>query len=86
MAWTYADFESQASDALRLARLRLHMAEIHAAIDANVTAGTSGVSHDVLIAKLDRCTGRLRELEARVGDLTTDDRRVSSGFTRGRCL
>lgn len=80
MAWSYADFETQTTDADRLTRLRLHIAEVEAAIDADLSAMGRGVSHQTLNAKMDRLYRRRAELEALVSATTT------GGFIRGRCL
>ena len=44
MSWTYADYESQATDSLRLDRLRLHVVEVSAKIAASVAS--DGMSRD----------------------------------------
>lgn len=45
MAWTYSDYESQATPALKLARLELHIAEVSAGAGGAAVAG-DGRSRD----------------------------------------
>lgn len=81
MAWSYADYETQTTDALRLSRLRLHIAEVEAAIDADLTAMGRGVAHQTLNDKMNRLQKRRAELEAIVA--ATDS--TGGFFVRGRC-
>lgn len=87
MAWAYSAFESESTDAARLAMLRLHLAEVEADIDANLSSGAAGgMDNAPLTAKMERLYKRLAELTATVGTLDATDVRATSGFTRGRCI
>lgn len=68
MAYTYGDYESQSTDALRLARLRLHIAEVTQKISA-ATSG-DGMSRDPssLVTYMEQLQTRRRELESVTGN------------------
>ena len=66
MAWTYADWRSQPTDAARLSRLRSHMDEVEAKIDAAVSDGGASRSTDTLETKLARLTEEETKLLARL--------------------
>lgn len=69
MAWTYHDYESQASDTLRLERLRLHIAEVSQALSQPAVSGV-GYSRDPNTGALREYLADLRarraELESRI--------------------
>lgn len=78
MAWAYQDYESQSSDAMRLARLRQHIGEVNAQIQPNLGFGSERRDNQVLKEYLaDVLEPRRRELE-----------RIAEGvrFTRARPL
>jgi hypothetical protein len=78
MAWTYADYEEQPTDAARLARLRQHITEVGQQIQANRTSGDQKRENDALMEYLDRVlAARRRELEAAAAN--------GGRFARGRC-
>lgn len=80
----YSDFEAQPTDALRLGRLMLYIAELQAAMIPNVEQGTTRVDLSTIQAELVRLDGRRRELEAKVG-VSASGRRLGSRFVlRGR--
>lgn len=62
--WTYADFEEQTTDALRLDRLRLHISEVRAAIGPDVAGDGISRASGSLTAYLKGLEERRRELEA----------------------
>lgn len=71
---TYYDFESQATDAARLARLRLHLDEVRGAITAGRSVsissdGKSWTKEDLSSVYLPGLMTRLRELENKPGIL-----------------
>lgn len=63
MSWTYSDFEQQSTDALRLTRLRLHLAEVENAISANVASQGHSRSSDPNFNLLQLLYARLDKLE-----------------------
>ena len=63
-SWTYANFESQATNEARLERLRLHIDEVEAAVDANTGGDGFNLDSSSLNAKLERLHARRRELES----------------------
>lgn len=67
MAYTYADYEAQPTDKLRLARLRLYLAELQADVAANVSKDGTSIDRNTIQAAITECHARRRELEARVG-------------------
>lgn len=71
MAWTYADYESQATNTLRLTRLRLHIDEVEAAISADVSGAEFSRSAATLERKLDRLHRRRDELERKTSRAAT---------------
>ena len=86
MAWSYSDWESQSTDAARLTRLRQHLDEIHAVMDASMGGPVSSINFDTLNNYLKYLSERRRELEAKVGEVDSDSPKVTSGFTRARAL
>lgn len=64
--FTYSDYESQASDAARLERLRLHISEVEDMMDADTSGADMSVSRASLEAKLRRLQERRAELERKV--------------------
>lgn len=87
MAWEYNDYEEQSTNAARLTRLRRHITEVGASIQANLTSGADSRTTDVLQRHMnDVLHPRRRELEKLVTVIEADDPRVRAGFTRGRPL
>ncbi len=83
MAWAYADYESQASDADRLSRLRLHIDEVSAKISAAVSDGPASRSTDGLVNYLTTVlTPRRQELERRTASAAGRHSLVRRGATR----
>lgn len=68
MATVYHDYEEQATPALRLARLRLHISEINAQISAAVADGGKSRDPGPLNAHLDRLYRRQTELQREAGE------------------
>ena len=68
MAWTYHDYPTQATLALRLERARLFQSEIMLATTANIAAG-GGKSResDSLVQLLDRILADIAKYEAALG-------------------
>lgn len=66
MAWTYNDYRTIDDDELRLARLALHMDEVSAKIDADVSDGEVSVNRSTLLNYLGRLEKAYDKLEARV--------------------
>jgi hypothetical protein len=66
MAYSYAAFEDEATDAARLAMLRKHIAEVEAESAPNVSKDGTSVDRSVIESKLARLTARRVELESRV--------------------
>ena len=86
MAWTYHDYEEQSTDTLRLARLRQHISEVSAQIQASVKSPAGERANEVLKDYRKQLDARRIELETTVGTLSSDDVRVRAAFTRGRPL
>jgi len=85
MAWTYSDYESQDTDSDRLSRLRLHIAEVSAAISAAMTSAGNSRDPQVLQRYMEETLQRRRrELEAKVGSVDASDKRKTASFTRAR--
>lgn len=61
--YQYSAYESQGSDAARLAMLRLHISEVEDLMDADTGGADMNVSHASLEAKLRRLQERRQELE-----------------------
>ena len=70
MAWTYGDYDSLESDAARLARLRLHIAEVRAVIGPDMSSAPGSVSFGSLTAYLNRLTDERTTLERRTQGAT----------------
>jgi hypothetical protein len=69
MAWTYSDYPSQTTDALRLARARQFLGELMGSVRADVSA--DGLS---------RSSGSLNELIRQVrDDIAAYERRTGAG-------
>lgn len=73
MAWTYADWKSQATLSLRLSRLRLHMAEVAQRIGNEL--GADGKNRGSFAVRLyyQDLQGEEKELEKRVERTTASD-------------
>lgn len=82
-SWTYHDYMAQANDAARLARARLHHAEISAQISATASQGSSTFDTANLETALARVTEDIVRLESRVGP-DGGGRRASIGRTVSR--
>lgn len=67
MAWTYADYEEQSTDALRLARLRQHISEVSQAMGPSVSADGKSRDTGSLATYLGMLRDRRKELEAITG-------------------
>ena len=67
MAWSYADYETESTDAARLTKLRQHIAEVEAAVGADTSAHGYSRSNSSLESKLTRLHQRRQELERSVG-------------------
>lgn len=63
MAYSYAAFEEQATDALRLAMLRQHISEVRAQMGPDVGAGGKYVNNFSLMQYLKDLDARRKELE-----------------------
>jgi hypothetical protein len=70
MAWTYEDFEQQTTDAAKLSRLHLHIAEVREKYGGKQSVSGGGMSLSV-------DTGYLSGLEARRAELETRVRRFN---------
>lgn len=79
--WTYADWDSQATDALRLARLRLHIQEVMGFV---LTSGLKGRSLMLQQDTIRLLNDQKQDLEKRVALQSIGSRagRISS-FVRG---
>lgn len=88
MGWTYSDYESQATPALRLTKLRLHINEVNAVMGKELTVGMRSERSESLQTHLEKTLyPRLRELEKDAdSDRLAESSRVKAGFTRGRPL
>lgn len=64
--WTYAAFEEEATDALRLAMLNRHITEVRQKIGPDVNDGDVGINRGQLVNYLSALMKRRAELEARV--------------------
>lgn len=86
MAWTYGDYETQTSDALRLSQLRLHIGEVNAQIHADYAAGGRSYNSAHLTTYLSSVLmPRLKELQSTADSgVDADSVRVSASFTRAR--
>lgn len=77
MAWTYHDYEEQATDELRLARLRCHITEVNAQVQANVSfAGGNRRENDHLIEYLKVLRAERDRLQRATGTVFTRARAV----------
>lgn len=87
MAWTYHDYGEQVTAALRLARLRQHITEVNAKIQAQLT-GVEGGSRESgdLVNYRRQLLEEAKELEVLAGTVDSDSPRATAGFTRGRPL
>lgn len=65
--WTYHDWEEQATDALRLQRLRQHMTEVRGRISADVSKDGASRSSGNLTAYLQGLTAERDRLERATG-------------------
>lgn len=77
MAWTYADWESQTSDASRLSRLRLHIAEVVQHVGPEVAGGGMSKGSSSL-------TSYLRDLRSEATRLQERVERSTGGVTLAR--
>lgn len=66
MAWTYSDYETQATDELRLARARLFKSELINAIGPSVSADGKSRDSGQINTLLNRVDADIRRLEAAV--------------------
>jgi hypothetical protein len=67
MAWQYSGYESQATDAERLAMLRLHIQEVNDQLHAGYRMGERSYDPDALQKHIERVLmPRLREFEQKV--------------------
>lgn len=66
MAWTYADFEQQTTDAAKLSRLNLHIAEVRNKYGGKQSASGGGMSLSIDTGYLSGLEARRSELESRV--------------------
>lgn len=85
MAWSYDDYESQATDAARLAQAVLHHQEVVAEIRANSSIGDRSRQSNHLVEYLRILNDRIAKLRQSTGvGLTSDSPRVKGTFIRGR--
>lgn len=82
MAWTYANYNSQGTTALRLTTLRLHMDEVGAQISAAVTADGKSRNTADLVAYLKM----LQEREEYFMGLPDATSAVNGGVSRARLI
>ncbi len=75
MAWSYSDYDSYTDPAGRAARLRLHIAEVRAAIGPDMSSSPGSVNFANL-------TAMLRDLKSELSQLERDIN--GSRFVRGR--
>lgn len=68
MAYTYADYESESTDALRLSRLRLHIAEVSADMGASISADGKSRNTQTLVDYLRMLKDRREDLERATGE------------------
>lgn len=77
MAWTYTDWESQPTDSERLARLRLHIAEVSADIRdraISVNADGKAMTRQELLGHLQFLSQQRDALKASPGVMTAGGR------------
>lgn len=63
MAYVYADFETYSDAASRLARLRLHIAEVSATLGPDMSSAAGSVSHSSTVEYLAHLNTRRVDLE-----------------------
>lgn len=63
MAWLYADFEAEGSDAERVAKLRLHLGEVSLEIGANLSIANRSRDNGPLVTYREGLIRRLHELD-----------------------
>lgn len=68
MSWTYSDWRSQSTKALRLARLRLHMTEVSDKIDNEVSGHGFTEGSGSVTQYLDKLQVQCDRLEASIGE------------------
>lgn len=66
MAWTYAAFEEEATDAARLAMLNQHITEVRGSVQPDLTDGEVAINRGQMVTYLSALVKRRAELEARV--------------------
>ena len=66
MAWVYADFEQQTTDAAKLSRLHLHIAEVREKYGGKQSVSGGGMSLSVDTGYIAQLETRRSELESRV--------------------
>lgn len=80
MAWTYAAFEEQATDALRLAMARSYLTELRQALQPNVAADGMSRDNTLINTEIAMVTKRIDELrnspELRTGGIVSRGRFV----------
>ena len=85
MAWTYADFESQPTNAAMLTRLRLHITEVSVEFGPDLSINDRSRSNQYLVDYLILLNKRREQLEGVVGVVIDPDAaRVRSSFVRAR--
>lgn len=65
--WTYSDWRTQATNAAKLARLALHIAEVEERLDVELAADSHSRSSSAIQARLDRLEELYAKYEARAG-------------------
>ena len=70
MAWAHANFMSQATDAERLSKLRQHIDEVEAAVDAGVSSDGQSIDTSPLNDKLARLYTERDRLEQSPANMT----------------
>lgn len=64
--WTYNDWRGQATDALRLERLKLHVVEVSERIDAAVSSSGQSINSKELLTYLQHLEAQADKLQERV--------------------
>lgn len=82
MAWTYNNYEEQASDSARLSVLRQHITEVSQAIQADVSSDGHSRSAGTLQDYLSTLHERRKELERLTGSGNRGSGRTLANFRR----
>lgn len=70
MAWTYANWRSQTTDAARLAALNLYLGELEAAISPEMSSASGTISTNVIAQRIKELEQERDRLERRTQGAT----------------